>query len=103
MSERYNGWTNYETWRINLEMFDGFDAADYLDRFDFDRTSCTATEYMSNVLEDIAMELIREEVPSESGFAYNLAVSFLSKVDFEEIADHMVTDYLAENLQEFKA
>jgi len=103
MSERYNGWTNYETWRINLEMFDGFDAADWLDRFDFNDGACTSTEYMSNVLEEIAMELIREDVTDESGFAYNLAVSFLSKVDFEEIADHMVTDYLAENLQEFKS
>ena len=22
---KYNGWTNYETWRVNLEIFDGFD------------------------------------------------------------------------------
>ena len=22
-TEKYNGWTNYETWRVNLEMFDG--------------------------------------------------------------------------------
>ena len=21
----YNGWTNYETWRVNLEIFDGYD------------------------------------------------------------------------------
>ena len=24
--KRYNGWTNYATWRVNLEMFDGIDA-----------------------------------------------------------------------------
>jgi hypothetical protein len=24
----YNGWTNYATWRVNLEMFDGLDIAD---------------------------------------------------------------------------
>ena len=23
---KYNGWTNYATWRINLEMFDGWDS-----------------------------------------------------------------------------
>lgn len=23
----YNGWTNYPTWRVNLEMFDGYDGA----------------------------------------------------------------------------
>ena len=33
---KYNGWTNYATWRVNLEMFDGFEpdgtmeADDYL-------------------------------------------------------------------------
>ena len=31
MSE-YNGWTNYATWRVNLEMFDGADHASDNDR-----------------------------------------------------------------------
>ena len=22
-TEKYNGWTNYATWRVNLEIFDG--------------------------------------------------------------------------------
>ena len=26
-TETYNGWTNYETWRVNLEFFDGGDWA----------------------------------------------------------------------------
>jgi hypothetical protein len=34
----YNGWTNYATWRINLEMFDGCNLTDdgwqKLDKFD---------------------------------------------------------------------
>ena len=25
---KYNGWTNYETWRVHLEMIDGTDPAD---------------------------------------------------------------------------
>ena len=25
-NKTYNGWFNYATWRINLEIFDGFDA-----------------------------------------------------------------------------
>jgi hypothetical protein len=33
---KYNGWTNYATWRVNLEMFDGFDAREYF-------TDATAT------------------------------------------------------------
>jgi hypothetical protein len=26
---KYNGWTNYATWRVNLEMFDGANWNDY--------------------------------------------------------------------------
>jgi len=25
----YNGWSNYATWRINLEVFDGMDAQEF--------------------------------------------------------------------------
>ena len=25
----YNGWTNYATWRVSLEIFDGYDFEDY--------------------------------------------------------------------------
>jgi hypothetical protein len=24
----YNGWSNYATWRVSMEMFDGFDVQD---------------------------------------------------------------------------
>lgn len=26
----YNGWTNYATWRVNLEIFDGTSASDHI-------------------------------------------------------------------------
>ena len=35
---KYNGWTNYATWRVNLEIFDGMD-------FEQDADSCTCTIY----------------------------------------------------------
>ena len=31
MTDKYNGWTNYATWRVNLEMFDG-QPVEWLDR-----------------------------------------------------------------------
>jgi len=30
MSNTYNGWANYETWRANLEIFNGYDPSDFL-------------------------------------------------------------------------
>jgi len=31
----YNGWTNYATWRVNLELFSDMDYKDYFDEFHF--------------------------------------------------------------------
>ena len=28
MEKTYNGWTNYATWRVNLEIFDGIEPRD---------------------------------------------------------------------------
>ena len=45
---KYNGWSNYETWRINLELFDYFDISDYSkDSYD-----------LSKQLEDYVEEII---------------------------------------------
>ena len=35
MSEKYNGWTNYATWRVNLEIFDGMDIGNGLTNMSF--------------------------------------------------------------------
>ena len=37
-NETYNGWTNYATWRVHLEMFDGMevDERDRLELFQWD-------------------------------------------------------------------
>lgn len=80
MSE-YNGWKNYETWRINLEMVDGL-----------------GLEFFSNRdSESLAKELksyVTEFLESESkGFALDLALAFVSKVDWQEIAEHMLEEY----------
>ena len=91
----YNGWANYETWRINLEMFDGYDPSDDLSRYDFaDGDREKAIENLSASLESLAEDYINETCTG--GLAYDLAMSFLSKVEFEEIAEHMVDDYIAD-------
>jgi len=96
MSNGYNGWANYETWRVNLEMLDGMTLEDFGYRiYDTDADS------LADVVNDLKMSL-EEYVweiawPDAKGFALNLLVeSFLSKVDWEEIAEHMVADAAAE-------
>ena len=49
MTDRtYNGWTNYATWRVNLEMFDGWDPTDV---FDTDVTRDQLEDYLRETAE----------------------------------------------------
>ena len=96
MSNTYNGWANYETWRANLEIFDGYDPSDFLRDYDLAEDRDKATDILAASLEDWADELIASEIPSQRGIAFDMAQSFLAKVDFQEIADHIITDYIAE-------
>jgi len=82
MTTEYNGWTNYATWRVNLEMFDG----QPLDSIDAD----SDLHDVANDLRDLAHEYIHEQ---GSGLALGYALAFLSDVNWHEIARHMIEDY----------
>ena len=84
----YNGWTNYETWRVNLEMLDGMSCEDFGLRIDEDDIDSSSRELASG-LESYGVELVEMDA---KGLALDLALSFLNKVNFEEIARHMVED-----------
>lgn len=97
MSE-YNGWTNYETWRVNLEVLDGMTPEDVGFRrnefLDEDRRENFA-ERLGLVLEMYVCEVM--EAGIENAFTLNLVHDFLSKVNWNEIAQCMVDDYIAED------
>ena len=65
----YNGWTNYATWRVNLEIFDGSEGP-------WDHHSA----------KEFAEEIICETSPE--GLARDYALAFLSEVNWYEIASH---------------
>jgi hypothetical protein len=80
----YNGWTNYATWRVNLEIFDGLNPSDYgwSIKDDYD---------LAQELEEYTMEIIDMGTPESLAKSYALA--FLSDVDWREIAQHMICDW----------
>lgn len=88
---RYNGWTNYETWRVNLEIFDGMDAREH---FSIDAEDGDAYR-LSKALEEYANDAI-DECGSREGLAVDYARAFLSHVNWYEIAEHMLEDIKAE-------
>ena len=72
--ETYNGWTNYATWRVNLEIFDGMHS-------DMEGEKVTA-ESCKEYAEDVLSE-------SGEGLALDYAMAFIASVNWQEIADHL--------------
>ena len=71
----YNGWTNYETWRINLEFFDAYTAHDMAGE---------TTDEIAEELREIVDSYIDEN--TSSTLVYGWAASFLNEVNYDEIA-----------------
>jgi hypothetical protein len=83
MSTSYNGWTNYATWRVNLEIFDGIDPRDMdwhkLDKYD-----------LAQALKDYALDLVEG---GANTLAREYARAFLQDVEWYEIGDAMCDAY----------
>ena len=83
----YNGWSNYETWRINLEIVD-----DYVSSLDMccQQHETYAEPYdFGKALEDYVEEIV---IGSNEGLAYDYASAFLSDVNWYEIATSQLSD-----------
>lgn len=83
---KYNGWANYATWRVNLEVFDGFNPSERFDFFDPNQVY-----ELTNDLKEYAEEIVC--MSATDGLAKDYALAFLSDVDWREIAQHMIADY----------
>ena len=76
MNKEYNGWTNYATWRINLEIIDGIE---------IDTIICA--EYIKELVEDVVFS--QYELGNGSYLVEDYARAFVSEVNFYEIAQHI--------------
>ncbi len=85
----YNGWTNYATWRVNLEVFNGMVASDLGADSDSDSYSFGQT------LKDYAEEIIYSS-SNDRSLAQDYALAFLSDVNWTEIASHMLVEEFTE-------
>jgi hypothetical protein len=76
----YNGWANYATWRVNLEMIDGMDFTGY-----------------SNTPHQLAVELkdyVREIllIDQEENLVWDYAMAFLDEVNWYQIAQNIIQE-----------
>ena len=93
LSDRYNGWTNYATWRVNLEIFDGIDPRDMdwhkLDWYD-----------LGYALRDYATEILEMESSHKGthvSMVLSYALAFLEDVNWHEIGEAMIEAYADED------
>jgi hypothetical protein len=117
MSERYNGWANYETWRVNLEYFDGDDFErfdDYVQELyedyeppswapigtpDEDRDRNARID-LAEILKDEVEEWICSHMPEEgcAAIARGWLLAFVADVRWTEIAAHII-DSIKERIE----
>ena len=72
MSE-YNGWNNYATWRVNLEILG-----------DIEFENVVSADYLKEIVEDVVFS--QYELSNGSHLVEDYARAFISEVNFYEIA-----------------
>lgn len=85
--ETYNGWTNYATWRVNLEIVDDYVASLIGEGIEwYDVTTC------AEALAEYVSEIVTGDCDTSSNLAASYAEAFLSQVNYREIAEIIHTD-----------
>ena len=79
---KYNGWTNYATWRVNLEFFDGFNPSDN----GYSEENTELPDQLNDYVESIIDETTAD------GIAKDYALAFISDVNWYEIAEHLISE-----------
>ena len=87
---KYNGWTNYETWRVGLEVINDMNLEDF--GFDVEVEPHDLGEAMKSFVEEHIEE-------TSEGLACSYALAFLSEVNWYELATHMIQDAKEEAMQ----
>lgn len=98
--EKYNGWTNYATWRINLELLDGYETSIESSIEDFTElveNGEISNENRMDLIINLSQELksVVEEILDSydtDSIVRNYANAFIADVNWYEIAEHKFED-----------
>ena len=86
-TETYNGWTNYATWRVNLE----FNLIDLVQ--DLADEELIETDGIAEYIQDYVEECI---CSTSTDLAQDYALAFLDDVNWYEIAESISEDLITE-------
>jgi len=92
--KKHNGWTNYATWRVNLEQISDLPAKHWEDFIEDNRGSDLLLYNLGDQIKNYVEEMISMQVtPLKNNIAENYALSFISDVNWREIAEHIFNEY----------
>ena len=87
---KYNGWTNYATWRVKLEIVDVH--YDHYHEMMMTSDDKMDTYQLSKLIEDDVYQLLTHEVNDQS-LVFSYANAFISDVNWYELAEHIMEDF----------
>ena len=90
---KYNGWTNYATWRVSLENYSDIDSETVVECYG----DCSVYE-LARLME----EEMEERLESDNDLATSYARAFVSDVNYNEIASHIFINALNDILYKNK-
>lgn len=90
MSEKYNGWTNYATWRVQLELVDDYVQGMFgADEDWLKEQREMSTSDMADCIEDYVTEVLENDTNDEVGsIVLSYAMAFIDNVNWYELAEH---------------
>ena len=93
-TQKYNGWTNYATWLVNLH-FDNLDFTDGIDEGVFDDMDADDIRcHVASCIQELVESYLEEVVDINNCFVTDVINSTINGVDWHDIADHYVDDIL---------
>ena len=81
-TKTYNGWSNYETWRIMLEIVD-----EYWYNGDNEELKKYSTSELADHLKELVDDLITQ---SGEGLTVDYALAFANNANYYEMAGHLL-------------
>ena len=90
-NKKYNGWSNYATWRINMELLGNYDFS--WDVLESDNESWRPDV---NYLKDLVENWVFDN-SGKMGLIEDYARAFVDQVNYHEILEHILEDISNEN------
>ena len=91
-TQKYNGWTNYATWLVNLH-FCNLDFTDDVESGAFDDMDADDIRcHVASWIQELVESYLDEVVDTDNLFVLDVVSTTINDVDWHDIADHYVDD-----------